>query len=323
MNSLGSRREPFLFIIDFEMERAVVLKAGEVSPASILYNINGRKNYRNAPLLRKTVLFGKNPMPRSEYRKAFELVQDNLRAGNSYLANLTFPTPITSNLSLEETFFASQAPYRLCVQGQFACFSPETFITIEESGQIASYPMKGTIDAGLPEAEKLLLGNEKEKAEHATIVDLLRNDLSMVADKVRVKRYRYVEGIQTHHGGLLQSSSEIAGMLKGDFGRRLGGIIFELLPAGSVSGAPKRKTVEIIRAAEGASRGYYTGIFGLYDGRRLDSGVMIRFIEQTAGGMFFRSGGGITASSTESEEYDEMVRKVYLPFACAEEAVSR
>ncbi|OGU77880.1 MAG: hypothetical protein A2279_07140 [Stygiobacter sp. RIFOXYA12_FULL_38_9] len=87
-----------------------------------------------------------------------------------------------------------------------------------------------------------------------------------------------------------------------------------MLPAGSISGAPKKKTVEIIQNAEKLERGYYTGVFGYYDGNNLDSAVMIRFIEQTAEGLVYRSGGGITFMSDVNSEYQELIDKVYVPF---------
>ena len=323
MNELGKAQEPFLFIIDFEMEQPIVLKLDEIPAQSLLYDFNGKRNFKEAPVSEKEVFFEKHPVTEAQYHGAFQLVMDHIKAGNSYLVNLAFPTPISTNIGLREAFFRSRARYRLWLKGQFTCFSPEPFITIDENGRIASFPMKGTIDAALPDAQQLLLDNAKEKAEHATIVDLIRNDLSMVAGNVRVKRYRYIEEIGTHQGGLLQSSSEITGQLESGYQNRLGDIVFQLLPAGSISGAPKRKTVEIIQAAERQPRGYYTGICGYFDGRELDSGVMIRFIEQTPGGLVFKSGGGITANSKMQDEYLEMARKAYLPFASAPELVAR
>jgi len=174
--------------------------------------------------------------------------------------------------------------------------------------------MKGTMDATLPDAENQLLNNEKELAEHYTIVDLIRNDLSMVSKNVKVERFRYIEHIKTNRNELLQMSSEISGELPLNYYETLGDLIFKLLPAGSISGAPKKKTVEIIRQAEQYDRGFYTGIFGIFDGENLDSGVMIRFIEQTAEGLFYKSGGGITAKSNCSEEYQELIAKIYVPF---------
>ena len=175
--------------------------------------------------------------------------------------------------------------------------------------------MKGTLPADQPDARARLLADPKEEAEHYTIVDLLRNDLSLVAKRVRVDRFRYVEEIATHRGPLLQASSEISGELLPDWPDTLGEWFFRLLPAGSVSGAPKKKTVEIIREVEGQPRGFYTGVAGIFDGKTLDSTVLIRFIEQTADGLYFRSGGGITFQSDARAEYDELLAKIYVPIS--------
>ena len=158
-----------------------------------------------------------------------------------------------------------------------------------------------------------ILNDPKELAEHITIVDLIRNDISQVASNVVVKRFRYIEEIRTHEKNLLQVSSEIVGDLTPDYSSCIGDLILSLLPAGSVSGAPKSKTVEIIRAAENERRGYYTGVFGYFDGVNLDSGVMIRYIERSGDKLFYRSGGGITTQSNARTEYQELIDKVYVP----------
>jgi para-aminobenzoate synthetase component 1 len=108
-------------------------------------------------------------------------------------------------------------------------------------------------------------------------------------------------------------SSEITGLLPVDYLRRLGDILFALLPAGSISGAPKSKTLEIIQEAEGYERGFYTGICGFFDGVNLDSGVMIRYMEQNEGSIVFKSGGGITFQSDMIKEYEELIQKIYVP----------
>jgi para-aminobenzoate synthetase component 1 len=144
-------------------------------------------------------------------------------------------------------------------------------------------------------------------------VDLIRNDLSLVAENVEVKRYRYIDKLKTNKHDLLQVSSEISGRLTQNYLERLGDILFSLLPAGSISGAPKPKTLEIIENAEGYERGFYTGICGWFDGENLDSAVMIRFIEQKGDKLFFKSGGGITAQSDLQKEYEELIQKVYVP----------
>lgn len=91
--------------------------------------------------------------------------------------------------------------------------------------KIKSVPMKGTIDATLPDAEAKLMNNEKEAAEHATIVDLIRNDLSMVADKVNVTSYRYIDRLQTNKGVILQTSSEVSGALPDNYHEKIGNIL--------------------------------------------------------------------------------------------------
>lgn len=173
--------------------------------------------------------------------------------------------------------------------------------------------MKGTIAAEHPNARETVLNDPKERAEHHTVVDLLRNDLGTVASRIRVDRFRYVEAIQTHKGKLLQVSSEISGSVDETFFSNLGDRFFALLPAGSVSGAPKTATLRLIREAEGESRGFYTGVFGYFDGKTLDSGVLIRFMEQQGDEVFFRSGGGVTVFSAAEKEYAEVLQKIYLP----------
>ena len=116
--------------------------------------------------------------------------------------------------------------------------------------------MKGTIDASLPDACRLLMDDRKEAAEHATIVDLIRNDLSMVSEQVTVTRYRYCDCLETNKGPILQTSSEICGVLPEDYLSHIGDILFRLLPAGSITGAPKPKTMEIIAEAENYERGF-------------------------------------------------------------------
>ena len=173
--------------------------------------------------------------------------------------------------------------------------------------------MKGTIDASLPDACERILADKKEEAEHATIVDLIRNDLSQVASEVTVSRYRYIDELQTNKGRLLQVSSEIRGKLPDNWNGNLGTMLFSLLPAGSITGAPKKKTMEIIAEAETYQRGFYTGVMGYFDGNRLDSAVMIRFLEQAGDQLLFKSGGGITSQSDLQSEYNEMKQKVYVP----------
>ncbi len=313
INQLGQQRIPFLFIIDYETQKPWVRPLGMLNAEEVLYDINGISNGNLLPASNEPLHFSANPVRKNHYCEAFNLVQKHILHGNSFLLNLTFPSRIETNYSLKEIFYRSKAKYKLWFKDRFVVFSPEIFIRTR-GRKISSFPMKGTIDANLPDAEDRLLTSQKEVAEHYTIVDLIRNDLSMVAKKVRVARFQYIDRIKTRQRELLQMSSEITGELPEDYHKHLGDILFTLLPAGSISGAPKAKTLEVIKEAEQYDRGYFTGIFGIFDGENIDSGVMIRFIEKTTDGLFYKSGGGITSQSNCEEEYKELISKIYLPF---------
>ena len=315
MNELACLNKPFVFLIDYAQKEIYVEEPDAVSPDEWIYNLNGITNepvFQENDVLPETVQWTPYQQSFEQYERSFRIVQDNMLAGNSYLANLTCKTPVQTNLSLESIYRYSKALYKVWLKNRFVVFSPEIFVRIED-GLIRSFPMKGTIDASLPDAKKRLWDDEKEAAEHATIVDLIRNDLSRVADQVRVERYRYFDELTTNRGTILQTSSEIVGRLPEDYWKHLGELFFSLLPAGSITGAPKRKTVEIIAEAETYERGFYTGIAGFCDGRNVDSGVLIRFVEEEGELFYFKSGGGITCRSDAQSEYEEMKQKVYVP----------
>ncbi len=314
MNELGRKREPFFFCIDFEMLKPFVIPLDEIDPSILLFHFPAKTNFSAQTQKHREINLVKKPIAFTEYQQAFQKVRQELRHGNSYLLNLTFPTEIDVNASLPEIFSMADAPYKVWYRDEFTFFSPETFVRIR-NGKIYTHPMKGTIDASTENAENKLLKDKKELAEHYTIVDLLRNDLAMISANVKVDRFRYLSYIKTHEKQLIQMSSEISGEPGKNFHQRLGDLIFTLLPAGSVSGAPKQKTVEIIRAVEKNDRGWFTGVCGIFDGNELDSCVMIRFIEKKNGRHFYRSGGGITVNSSAKKEYRELIDKVYVPVA--------
>lgn len=389
INRLASQDEPFLFVINYQGNKAFIRQLSDINPEECLFDFEGRGNSSDemknnsekiAEISEKIaeeetskeeiseISWQIAPPLYEDYERSFGIVKSNIMAGNSYLTNLTNRVPVNCNLSLEEIFHRAKGKYKLLLRRKrtqaedkahlkeeaqnkahlkeenieenltpFVCFSPETFVKIK-GGRIYSYPMKGTLDASLPNAEKLLMEDRKEAAEHATIVDLIRNDLSRVAEDVRVDKYRYVDVLHTNKGDILQTSSEISGRLPEDYPHHLGEILDAQLPAGSITGAPKDKTMQIIHEAEGYDRGFYTGIMGIYDQGELNSAVMIRFIEEEtspvdfeADGeknfkanegkkpkksrkLYFKAGGGITSKSDCRREYEEVIQKIYLPF---------
>lgn len=377
INRLASQDEPFLFVINYQGDKAFIRLLSDINPEECLFDFEGRGNLSHAwkETLKEEILKKETwkketseeeisettwqiePPLYEDYERSFNIVKSNIMAGNSYLTNLTCRVPVSCNLPLEEIFHRAKGKYKLLLRRKrtqaedkdhlkeeaqnkahlkeenieenltpFVCFSPETFVRIK-GGRIYSYPMKGTLDASLPNAEKLLMEDQKEAAEHATIVDLIRNDLSRVAEDVRVDKYRYIDVLHTNKGNILQTSSEISGRLPEDYPHHLGEILDAQLPAGSITGAPKDKTMQIIQETEGYDRGFYTGIMGIYDQGELNSAVMIRFIEEEVfpsktenrmnyeaiRKLYFKAGGGITSKSDCRKEYEEVIQKIYLP----------
>lgn len=311
MNHCAAAHTPFLFAFDFELENAIFME-NPLEQQDILFRtpLGGNSTVKRKDIDTRLTA---HPMSLEAYQQRFDTISHGLHRGDSFLANLTVQTPIACNASMLDIFETSRAPYCLLVPEHFVCFSPEIFVRIE-GNTISTFPMKGTIDAALPNARETILNDPKETAEHVTVVDLLRNDLGLNANEVEVARFRYIDQIDTPQRSILQVSSEIKGTLSNDWQAKLGDIILSMLPAGSVSGAPKKATIHLIHKAEqGQKRGFYTGVFGYYDGERLDSGVLIRYIEEVQGKFYFRSGGGITVNSNCLSEYNETIEKIYLP----------
>ena len=307
--------QPFYFIIDFSGSRVELYSPEDLCTADISVTFPGelQDTATNVHSLAPKI-FCTDAESLQNYAGGFHHVQENIIAGNSYLANYTRNTRIETGYTLAELYRYAKAKYKIRYKDEFVCFSPETFVEIIGE-EISTQPMKGTIPADAPDAANSLLNNPKERAEHYTVVDLLRNDLSMVSAGVTVTDFQRLDRITARGKDLLGMSSRIAGTLRPEYRGKIGSIMQCLLPAGSILGAPKKKTMEIVTAAEGYRRGFYTGVCGFFDGTRLDSFVLIRFIEKDAAGqLWFKSGGGITHQSDVEAEYQEMLDKIYVPF---------
>jgi len=312
MNTLGRTKTPFFFLIDYEQQKPKIYPLNKLPKSVFFKTALFSKAPEKSPFTNK-IEFDVQPIAFKNYKNAFLKVKREIQKGNSYLTNLTFQTPITTNLTFTEIYNRSNSPYKLLYNNNFVCFSPESFVKISH-GKIFSFPMKGTIDASIPNAKEIILKDKKETAEHHTIVDLIRNDLSVVSKQVRVEKLRYVETLKTNTRALLQVSSKISGVLPKNYTENIGTIISKLLPAGSICGAPKKETLNIISRAENYKRGYYTGVMGVFDGQNLDSAVLIRYIENCDGNLVYKSGGGITHLSDAESQYKELIQKVYVPF---------
>jgi para-aminobenzoate synthetase component I len=314
LNKFGFEKEPFLFVISYDLSEFYIEKLSNL-PNSIKFELNSKEHNKNKKI--KKSKLEKFPISFEEYKKSFDYIQEQIKSGNSYLLNLTAKTKIETDLSLDDIYENIDAKFKLRFQNNkddFVCFSPERFVEIKKN-KISTYPMKGTIDATITNAQARILGDIKEMAEHTMVVDLLRNDLGIIASKVRVNKFRYCEKINAGDKKLLQISSKISANLQDNWNEKIGDILTSILPAGSITGTPKKKTVEILQKVENYNREFYTGVFGVFDGVNLDSSVMIRFIQKEQNGeLFYKSGGGITCDSNVNLEYQELIDKIYLPF---------
>lgn len=308
LNELGRNKEPFFFIIDFEVNNLLILKQDE-HDCSIAFDINGIKSKYQPSIVDTPSLVNILPISFDEYNSKFKLLQEKISSGDTYLANLTSKTKIELSSDLANIYANANAPFKVWLNGKFVSFSPERFVRIKNN-EICTMPMKGTANIDCLEE---LLQSEKEKAEHTMSVDLLRNDISQVAKSVKLKKYRDATLINAGSKKVWQTSSEIIGLLDENWQENLGDIFQKLLPAGSISGTPKKMTVKILKEIEGFDRDFFTGVFGYFGGDFLDSAVAIRFIEQYGDGFFYKSGGGITEASSAIDEYNEMLTKIYIP----------
>jgi para-aminobenzoate synthetase len=263
--------------------------------------------------------WGPNPEPPAPYAAGFGRVQEELHAGNSYEVNLTYRLEVASDLDPVSAYLRlrtlNPAPYAGFLQhdlpGHRAWLlssSPERYALVTADRVLETKPIKGTTPRGETAAEDAVLlerlaSEPKFRSENLMIVDLLRNDLSMVCEPgtVEVPVLMDVESYATVH----QLVSTVRGRLREDVSTL--GALHALFPAGSMTGAPKLRTMHIIDGVEDTPRGAYAGAFGWIaaDGRA-DLGVVIRSLMTTGDGRYLLgTGGGITVHSDLAEEYAE------------------
>ena len=141
INELATDKTPFLCIISYDKTKIFAQPLDSLED-NIYYKIEELRNYM--PKKRsKTFMFSKFPVDFDVYKKTLDMVQEEIRSGNTYLLNLTFKTPIKTDLSLHEIFTFANAKFKLYFKDEFVCFSPERFVEIKND-IIATYPMKGT-----------------------------------------------------------------------------------------------------------------------------------------------------------------------------------
>ena len=277
----------------------------------------------NAPELTEPLLF---PAPAAEaYRDAVRASQHEIYEGNSYEVCLTAQTVAHIQNPSPELFFelyrrqrahnsAPYAAYLRCSDFSVLSSSPERFLSVDTHRNAQTKPIKGTVPRGAtPEedaaAAQWLRTDEKTRAENLMIVDLLRNDLSTVSDpaSVRVPVLMGVESYSTVHQLVSTVSSRLREGISAVAAARA------CFPGGSMTGAPKPSTMQIIERLENRARGVYSGALGFVsaDGAANLSIVIRTLVAHDDGTMTLAAGGAVVADSDPAAEYEEMLTKLH------------
>lgn len=259
---------------------------------------------------------------RSEYLNRIHEAQTEIRRGESYEVCLTNeircsqkPDPVRLYQQLRALNPAPYAAMLRFPELTVLCSSPERFMKIDRDGTIEAKPIKGTAPRGQSPKEdqewaRWLASSEKDRSENLMIVDLLRNDLGKVCEigSVQVPKLMEIESYQTVH----QMVSTVRGRLLPQ--HRPVDAVVAAFPGGSMTGAPKIRTMEIIDRLEEGSRGVYSGAIGYFglDGS-VDLNIVIRTVVIDADGLSIGCGGAITHLSDPEAEYQEMRLKALAP----------
>lgn len=251
------------------------------------------------------------------YCRAVERVKEHIREGDIFQAvpSNRFRAPFEGSLlhTYRVLRTVNPSPYMVYMNVgdmEIACASPETLVSLRE-GELNTYPIAGTCKRGATEEEDAalvaaLLADEKELAEHDMLVDLGRNDLGKVSafGSVRVEEYRTIQ----RFSHVSHIASRVSGRLRAD--KDALDAVGAVLPAGTLSGAPKRRAMEIIDAVENMRRGVYGGAIGYLDfAGNMDLCIGIRMAVRHGEAVYVQSGGGVVADSVPEKEYEETRRK--------------
>ena len=266
-------------------------------------------------------------LPSEGFQAAVHKIKDYIAAGDTYQVNLSTRLELPKldlAVAYEAMRQANPSPYMGYLRfpgGALACGSPELLVEVS-GGKIFSRPIAGTrprgADAAADEAwAHELTANNKERAEHLMLVDLLRNDVGRVAlpGTVTVPEFMAIE----RYSHVMHLVSQVEGRVNPKAGPAE--IIQSLFPGGTVTGAPKVRTMQIISEVEPVARGFYTGSMGwLSASGNLCLNIIIRSLWSYEGRCFAQAGAGVVADSDPVQEYAESVRKVQAPILAAARA---
>lgn len=263
-----------------------------------------------------------------EYCRMVEKAKDYIREGDIFQVVLSDPLEARAEGSLMDTYrvlrTTNPSPYMFYFSSddiEIAGASPETLVKLE-NGKLSTFPLAGTRPRGATRKEdealeKELLDDEKELAEHNMLVDLGRNDIGRISriGSVKVEKYLSVE----RFSHVMHIGSTVTGQIRPDCDAA--DAIDSILPAGTLSGAPKIRACQIISELEGYKRGIYGGAVGYLDfAGNMDTCIAIRLVYRKNGRVCVRSGAGIVADSEPKSEFRECCNKAKAVIHALEEA---
>jgi len=246
---------------------------------------------------------------KDDYLKSYERVRENIISGNTYQLNLTRRINIRRDRSPEDVFYRADnevygALFPISSKRYVISDSPELLFEVVDE-KITVKPIKGTVSKKLKDYKRRLLDSEKDNRELMMITDLLRNDIASLIQKktLDVIFPEYMELKDVAH-----LYSVVSGKLKKNI--TLSNILRKVFPGGSITGVPKKRTMELIKENEPDKRGFYTGSFGItFPDGRMSFNILIRSLFYDRGLYKYGSGGGITWWSKPDQEYDELLDK--------------
>ena len=259
----------------------------------------------------------KSNLSKEQFEKNVVKAKEYIRNGDIFQVVLSqrFEAPVAGSLlnAYRVLRTSNPSPYMYFIRNnnvELAGSSPETLVRVQ-NGEISTFPIAGTRKRGASEAEdaaleQALLADEKELAEHNMLVDLGRNDVGRVSKFGSVKVPEYMDVTKFSH--VMHITSLVKGQLQDD--KDCLDALASILPAGTLSGAPKIRACEIIDEIEGVRRGTYGGAVGYIDfSGNMDMCITIRTVAKKDGRAFIQAGAGIVADSVPESEYFETINK--------------
>lgn len=285
----------------------------EIQKIANIIKMNMEASYEKSKLLSEFIPV----FEESEYSKKVEKIKNHIYEGDIFQAVFSnrleagFEGNLLSTYRVLRTM--NPSPYMFYLNTgdvEITGASPETLITLKD-GELSTFPIAGTRKRGESEAEdeeiiKDLLNDKKELSEHNMLVDLSRNDLGKISEFNSVKVEDYLEIIRFSH--VIHIASTVKGKIRKDFDAL--DAVNAVLPAGTLSGAPKIRACEIIDELEGNKRGIYGGAIGYIDFTgNMDLCISIRMTVKKDNKVYVQSGAGIVAGSNPQSEYNECINK--------------